>query len=316
MVAGLLMAVMSLSACSANGSDDSSAVVDEDGVAAPEAVDQAAAGAGGDAGGEADAGDAAAAPGDVAAPGLPAAAPSGRRVVTVDLGVRTEDVDAAASEVRDLAGQENGFVADETSTGGDDPSARITVRVPLERTDAVVDALSALGEETSRTSSARDVEASLVDLESRVETAQAAIDRLRALIADTSDLSDVILLEGELSRREADLESLDAQRAALAGQAALATITVSLSQTPQEETDDPDDGGNPFTDGLSGGWDALKGITSVVLIVLGALLPFLIVAAVVTAVVVLIIRAISRRRPARSGGPTAPADSSPADSTS
>lgn len=51
----------------------------------------------------------------------------------------------------------------------------------------------------------------------------------------------------------------------------------------------------PFLDGLSAGWDALGASTGVVLVVLGALLPFAAVALVLAAVLGAVVRTGRRR---------------------
>jgi len=279
-----LLLLATLAGCSAEGSSDNSSVVDERAPAPAEG--EAVQGDGGPVAGDAG-GDGAI----TGAAGGPSATVSGRRVITVDLEVETADVDQAAAAARGIATGEGGFVANESTIGGQEPSARITLRVPIERTDASVAALAALGDEVSRTSNTQDVEATLVDLESRIATAEASIARLRLLIDDATRLSDIIELESELSRREADLESIDAQRVALAGQAALSTITVTFTEPI---ADSGISGG--FVEGLRGGWAAMQAVTQVLLIVVGALLPFLVVAAVVVLGIVALVRSRQRRR--------------------
>ena len=72
-------------------------------------------------------------------------------------------------------------------------------------------------------------------------------------------------VEAELARREADLESLQAQLAKLKDVTDLATIEVTLvspDRVVQPPTDEDDDLG--FASGLRGGWDAFAGIALVV----------------------------------------------------
>jgi hypothetical protein len=72
-----------------------------------------------------------------------------------------------------------------------------------------------------------------------------------ALLAEAGDLGEVVQIEAELTRRTADLESLQARRAALGEQVALSTVVLRL------QGDDGDDvvaGAPGFLDGLRGGW--------------------------------------------------------------
>ncbi|MFC3690060.1 DUF4349 domain-containing protein [Aquipuribacter hungaricus] len=263
------------------------------------AQDGAAGGAADDGGGSdgADGGAGADAAPDGAAGALPepGAAAVGRRVVTSSIDVAVDDVPAAAEEVRALAVRAGGEVAAESSSGGQRPRAEIVLRVPADGTPGVMASVAALGSEVARTAESEPVETRLVDLESRTATQRVGVERIRSLLAGATTLEDVLALETELSRRQADLESVDAQRAALADLAALATVTVRLSTPEGVEAAGRDL--PPFLDGLRGGWEALGASTSVVLVVLGAVLPFLVVLGVVLALVVAGVRLVRRGRP-------------------
>jgi hypothetical protein len=289
-----------LAGCSGQGDDaaDDGAAVSEERVPDAGAADAA------DAGADAGAGDAAGAGGDPAtgevADGVPAA-PSGRRVVTASLTVATEDVAGAAADARDLAVRVGGFVATETTTGtasGDEPpTATLSLRVPVDSSEDVIDDLAALGDEVRREVGSEDVEARLVDLESRVASARASIARVRDLLELAEDLEDVVLLEGELTRRQADYESLEAQRTALSDLADLATVTVTFS-TPEAAA--AQGAGAPgFLGGLEAGWRALSASTTIALTVLGAVLPFALVIGAVVGVAAVgwaLLRARARHR--------------------
>jgi len=85
-------------------------------------------------------------------------------------------------------------------------------------------------------------------------------------------LRDVIRLESELARRQADLESLQAQQSALARQTALSTIHVSITRTDEEQAaDDGDEAG--FLDILESGWSGLVTFVRGTVHVVGLVLP-------------------------------------------
>lgn len=223
-----------------------------------------------------------------------------RQVVTSSIDVAVEDVPAAARRVRDLALVAGGFVSGESSVGGEQPRAEITLRVPVDSTTDVMADVAGLGEEVSRTTDSEDVETRLVDLESRSATQRAGVERVRALLERAESLEDVLALETELTRRQADLESVVSQQAALADRAALATVTVLLTRPADVETAVaplP-----PFLSGLGAGWEALVASTTVVLVVVGALLPFTVVALVLGAAGWSVLRAGRSSRALRRAG--------------
>ena len=151
----------------------------------------------------------------------------------------------------------------------------ITLRVPAEQYDAVVDRVAALGVLNSRSENSQDVTAEIVDVNSRVESMTASVARVRALLAQATGIGDVIAIESELASREADLESLQRQQASLAGLVALSTVTVTLTAVTDGPTALPADSPSGFVTGLTSGWNALLGSLAVIGTVVGALLPFL-----------------------------------------
>lgn len=282
----LLVLVLGVTACGAGGgsatSEAADPVVAEDAVEAP-MVGRAHGGADdpGVAGGA-----------DVAEEGFDVLATStgqGRQVVTSSIDVAVDDVPAAARQVRDVALVAGGFVAGESSVGGERARSEIVLRVPVGVTADVMTDVAALGEEVARSADSEDVEATLVDLESRTATQQAGVERIRALLGEATSLEDVLGLEVELTRRQADLDSVRSQQAALADRAALATVTVVLTQPDDVEVEQALP---PFLDGLGAGWDALVASTAVVLVVLGALLPFVVLGLLALAVVLAVVRGV------------------------
>jgi hypothetical protein len=171
----------------------------------------------------------------------------------------------------------------------------LTLRVPQQSLDQVMEQVGGLGAVQSRTQASQDVTDQYVDTSSRVKSQRASVDRVRTLLHRATSIGDVVSLESELSRREADLESLEARLAALDDSTTLATLVVSLSR--------PDTAGPPpvthhgLVAGLLDDWHALGQSTTVVLQIVGALLPF----AVLLALVGLPVWLLLRRR--RSGSP-------------
>ena len=79
------------------------------------------------------------------------------------------------------------------------------------------------------------------------------------LFARAQDIRDIVAIEAQLSRRQAELDSLKGQLAYLEDQTTLSTITVYLEQAPDEpepaeKPEKADD--NAFVAGLKGGWGA------------------------------------------------------------
>lgn len=195
------------------------------------------------------------------------------RTATMDIEVEVleESVKEATTAVAGLGG----FSANEDIDLGERRQATITYRVPADRIDDALDALAAVGDLQTQQVDAEDVTAQYADLEGRVTTLRTSITRLQGFLAEATDANQVALLEGELTRREAELESTEAQRRALADSIELSTITVSF--TGSDVTAPVDDTRTlpTFLGGLETGWDILLGAGAVALSTLGFLAPFL-----------------------------------------
>ncbi|MER7707435.1 DUF4349 domain-containing protein [Kitasatospora sp. NPDC097605] len=273
--------------------------------------------------GEAAKGDSAVGAPEVAASAAPPSAPTApvvdaRQIAySAQLTVRAAQVDEALARARALAVAANGYVASETTSGrgdGAEPggavrSGQITVKVPSAAFQQTLDTLAGLGEVVSRRSQAEDLTQQVADVNSRMQSQQASVDRVRALMAQAKTLAEVVSLESELSRREADLESLQKQVKELSAKTSLSTIT--LDVRPPLAGAQPDALAPEKKDGfwasvgsaLYGGWRVLFLIVRGLFVAVAALLPFLLVAAPVAAVVWAFRR---RRKPARPAVPPAP----------
>ena len=286
----LLLALL-LVGCSAGSSESASSTADSAGESGGGAVDggggAGSAGAGGGGAGSAGAGGAGAGggggsgrsappPGDVTSLASGRVAAGAVLIRTAELSVEVDDVGGAADEAARVAAAADGTVAaEERSADGDDGtdggSAVVVLRVPPGELDSVVRRLADLGEEVDRRVSTQDVTDQVVDLDARLATQRASVARVRALLDEADELGDVVQIEGELTRRTADLESLQARLAALEEQVDLSTVTVRLYG---EDGLGSGTGPGGFTDGLAAGWSALIAVVRAAGLTVGALLPF------------------------------------------
>ena len=203
--------------------------------------------------------------------------PSSREIIyTVDLTVEVDNVVAAVRRATEMAASSGGFVASETTEGSE--SASLTLRIPTENHADIVTRLEDLGDVRGRFRSAEDVTEEVVDVEARITSQRRSIERIRVLLDQAADIDDIVRIESELAAREAELDSLLRRQVELTKLTALATVTVTFL-APGTDAGAADVG---FITGLRGGWNALVDAAKVAMAILGALLPFAIVAAAVS----------------------------------
>ncbi len=233
---------------------------------------------------------------------LPAGEPiqAGRSIIaTADVSIEVDDAQTAAAQAGDVAASTGGFLAQQESRPADGV-VTLTLRVPTDQFEAAMGRIEALGTVLEQRVDTQDVTEEVVDLESRIASARVSVERVRELLAGSGDVVQLATVEGELARREADLESLLGRQRVLDDQVALATIRLDLREP--EAVEEPDENSLPgFLGGLEGGWDGFLTAASVLVTGLGYALPFLVVAAIAGGVWLRIRRRGPRPRPETDG---------------
>jgi Domain of unknown function (DUF4349) len=220
-------------------------------------------------------------------------------IVTGSLYITVEDPLAAADKAATIVQSAAGRVDARNETapqGRDGGSATLTLRIPTDNLDKVVNDLHALGTVDSFATQARDVTTEVTDLDAKISTLRASTDRIQGLLADAKNIADIITLENELASRQAELQSLEAQQRGLHDQVSMSTIDLSLTTKPVVVVDDSP---QTFWDGLASGWHALVAFISVALVVIGALLPWAALGGLITIAVIALVRARRARRARR-----------------
>lgn len=195
-------------------------------------------------------------------------------ISTGSVALSAKDVGTARTKVQHVADTYAGQVTEQETSDSDDdgPShARLVLRIPSKSFDDAMADLEDTATLVDSSTTTTDVTTQVVDTEVRVKNARTSIERIRTLLSRAEAIGDVIAIESELARREADLNSLLAQQAALENQTSLSTITVSIDRAGPGGSTDDDPG---FLAGLSAGWDALGDSARVLAVALGAVIPW------------------------------------------
>lgn len=156
-----------------------------------------------------------------------------RATVTVE----ADDVAAATREAVAIVQGLGGIVFGQQTTTEPRPRASLTFKVLPADFPTALERLAGVGELVDQRVSTDDVTERIVDLESRIITAEASVDRLRKFLQEAVGLENVARLERELLDRETTLETLRGQLRTLRGQVDLATITLTIEQSPEVRPD-------------------------------------------------------------------------------
>lgn len=205
-----------------------------------------------------------------------------RQVIsTGDITLLSKDVADTRMDIMHAVTRWHGSIADEETSADDRGRVRrvsLTVRVPSARFDDAMTGIAGFAHATHQGRSAKDVTTKVIDTDSRVRAKERAVAQLERLLDRADDLGQVIRLEGDISQRQAELDSLKHQQAYLKDQTSMSTITVDISRQRAA-------GGTTHDAGLFAGLGAGAHAFSVALVwlltAIGALAPFAAAIAVV-----------------------------------
>ena len=223
------------------------------------------------------------------------------------VSLSSKDVAETRQQVQRIVDAQGGDVTEESSETDDDGDtsySRFVVRVPSPKFSEAMSALEDVEGVVASNRGSEDVTTQVIDNDVRVRAQEASLKRVELLLAEATSLKNLIWIESQLTTRQAELDSLKSQQSWLSDQTSLSTITVDISKKEAkvaEKKDDDEPAG--FLAGLRGGMDALGGAFAAFATILGALLPFAVVALVIGLPVWMLVR---RRRP--TAAPAAPAE--------
>jgi hypothetical protein len=165
--------------------------------------------------------------------GNPQQAPvDGAKIVkTGSMSVQVADLDAAVARAHDAIVAMGGYVGQSRQTNdGDRPTATVAYRIPADRwDDALVSFRGLATKVVSEQTDAVEVTGQLIDLNARIDNLRASEKALQSILEKATKVQDILDVEARLSDVRGQIEQLDAQRAHLADQAALGTLSVTYS---------------------------------------------------------------------------------------
>ena len=218
-------------------------------------------------------------------------------VKTASMTITVANTSEAADKAALLAEDADGRVDSRSEDAGSERGlarTSIVLRVPVAKLDGVVRELKLLGKVQNAETTSEDVTAQRVDLDARIKALQTSVDRLLAIMRDARDPDALIKAEDALSERQAELDSLRAQRDQLGDRIDYSTINATFvaeqigGPAPKQY--------EGFTGQIERGWDALVSVVGNLVLLFGLLLPWLGVIAIAAGVIYGLVRLAKARR--------------------
>jgi hypothetical protein len=152
---------------------------------------------------------------------------------SIALVVKDKKVSPTLKAVNKAASLEGGYIASSSSEEfGDTPSGEVTIRVPVDRYEKLVDRIRSLDAEVrTATSSGKDVTAQFTDLESQLRTLHATQERFLTILGQAKTISEILTVQQRVDNVSGQIDRIEGQKKLLASQSDLSTLTVSVSES-------------------------------------------------------------------------------------
>ncbi len=151
---------------------------------------------------------------------------------TSDIDIKVGDARKTLDDAQKLATRLGGFASNSGTTGGKGslPEANITLRVPVGKFDEAMSKLRAMGDVQSDNTKSDDVTAEYADTTARIKVMRAEEESYVAMLKAARKVNDLLDIKDRLGNVRQEIESLQAQAAALKDQSAMSTINASFHE--------------------------------------------------------------------------------------
>jgi hypothetical protein len=152
-----------------------------------------------------------------------------RIVRTGSLQLEVADVFEALAKARATVLGMDGYIgASQQYNDGEQITASVTYRIPVDRWEDALDAFRGLGTPIEEQTDAVEVTDQIVDLEARVRNLRASETALVRHASEAARVTDLLEIEARLSEIRGQIEQLTAQQRHLEERATYATLTVTF----------------------------------------------------------------------------------------
>lgn len=246
-------------------------------------------------------------------------ATDGRRVIrTAKLEINAADTREAFKTIGDIVESNGGFIAraevGRVESEDQQPMIVITVRVPSDQLSEILEDIKTVADRVvTESQNSQDVSEQFVDLEARLRNLEALETELRALLTEVrsqpdADPEKLLRVFNELAGVRGQIEQIEGQLEHLTGLTDLATVDITITQTPAVApiVDQPWTPADTFREAARSLVQALQSVADGLITFAIYVLPVLLLAGVVPALVGWYLWRRYRRRPTPSR-PTPPA---------
>lgn len=230
--------------------------------------------------------------------------PEGRKLIrNITMQVETEEFDRMISGVNAKLSELGGYTEQSDISGTSlnyrgqpiPRYANITARIPDDKLDRFVGAVSDSGNVTNKSESTQDVTLQYSDMESRKKSLEIEQERIWQFLEKAESIDTVITLEQRLSDIRYQLESMESQLRLYDNQVDYSTVYLNIAEVTSYTPAAPESAGTRMKNGLAKNFESLITALTNLLIFIITTCPFWIPLAVIAAVILSAVRRHNRK---------------------
>lgn len=223
-----------------------------------------------------------------------------RRKIIKEGTIRFETANAVKTReiILNSVKENNGYLANDNASGyGNSTDYHITIRVPAERFDTLLEQISSSAKKIdSKEIKALDVTEEFIDVQARINTKKELESRYKEILKQAHKVEDILKIENEIGTLRSDIESLEGRLRYLKDKVSFSTLTVIFYERGEITSSHSFGFGEKFIGAIYGGWEGMLWF----IIGLTSLWPFIII--IVAAV--FLIKRIRKNRKKKKGNDT------------
>jgi len=157
----------------------------------------------------------------------------------VDLRIGKGRVEVAFTKLTRMVSSDRGFVVSSQERVGTNSAGKFSygimvLEVPQRSFDTLVTQVQKAGRATSVVTSSLDVTSQYVDLRARINAAEASRQQYLTIMAKATTISNILAVQSQLDNLQSQIEQLQGQLNVLNNATTYGTLTVSLTETGQQ----------------------------------------------------------------------------------
>lgn len=228
---------------------------------------------------------------------------SSRKLIRdASISVETENYDDFSSVLDTQISSLGGYVENLSENNNVYSSYRsktLTVRIPSEKLDEFLNAVSEGASITSKSVEVRDVTGNYIDTQSRIKALETEMDALLEILAKADSVSDLITVQDRITEVNAELEACKSKLKTYDDLIAYSTVNLNVREVKRVTSTEQESAGAEIVRRLKDNlYNIAQGARSFLISFISSI-PYLLIVAIIVIVVILIIKKIRKSRKKR-----------------